>query len=71
MKIQMYFAEDRIDDNKGATPGRKKGEKPIGRESVYSLVRYEFGRSTRKSRERLNLCIFQRVSARDTDNEKR
>jgi hypothetical protein len=49
----------------------EKRLKPIGRESVYSLVRYEFESSARKSRERPHSCIFQRVSACGSDIEKR
>ena len=49
----------------------KKKLKPIGRESVYSLVRYEFDSSARKSRDRPDLCIFQRVRACGGDIEQR
>ncbi len=41
----------------------KKRQKPIGDKSVYSLVRYEFASSSRKSRQRPDLCIFHRVPA--------
>ena len=60
---------------KALTPGRKKGrkkrQKPNGRESVYSLVRYEFDSSARKSRNGLDWCIFQRVFGCETDNDTR
>jgi hypothetical protein len=42
-KIQMYFAEARIDDSKSSYSGLKKEAKPNGGKTVYSLVRYEFG----------------------------
>ena len=64
MKIQMYFAEARIDDSKSSYSRQEKRQKPNGREMVYSLVRYEFESSRRKSRGRQDWCIFQRVYPR-------
>jgi len=50
---------------------KKRGRKPIGGESVYSLVRYEFDSSPRKSRQRPDLCIFHRVPRHGSETEKR
>jgi len=59
-KIQTYFAEARIDDSKEHYSRQEKRRKPIGGESVYSLVSYEFDSPARKSRDGADLCIFQR-----------
>lgn len=67
----MYFAEARIDDSKRTTPGEKNRQKPIGGESVYSLVRYEFVSSRRKSRQRPDLCIFHPFPRNGSETEKR